>query len=42
MVAFEIDAVLSAANVARNFSDDTGPLATARALIELRLGLAAA
>lgn len=37
MVAFEIDALLSAANVARNLSDDTTPLAAARALIALRL-----
>jgi AcrR family transcriptional regulator len=37
-LAFEIDALLSAANVDRNLSDDTGPLATARGLIALRLG----
>jgi AcrR family transcriptional regulator len=38
MVAFEIDALLSAANVSRNLSDDTTPLAFARTLIALRLG----
>lgn len=38
MVAFEIDALLAAANVSRNLSDDTTPLAVARALIALRLG----
>lgn len=37
MLAFEIDALLAAANVARNFGDDTGHLATARSLISLRL-----
>jgi len=37
MLAFEIDALLAAANVARNLSDDTKPLATARELIALRL-----
>jgi AcrR family transcriptional regulator len=37
MVAFEIDALLSAANVARNLSDDTAPLALARSLIGMRL-----
>lgn len=36
-LAFEIDALLSAANVARNFGDDTGPLRMARRLIGLRL-----
>jgi len=30
--------VTAAANVARNLTDDTGPLATARELIALRLG----
>ncbi len=40
MVAFEIDALLAAANVSRNLSDDTAPLALARALISLRLGKA--
>lgn len=40
MLAFEIDALLSAANVARNLSDDTAPLAMARALIMTRLGVA--
>jgi len=39
MLAFEIDALLAAANVARNLSDDTTPLATARELITLRLGV---
>jgi len=38
MLAFEIDALLSAANVDRNFTDDTAPLAAARSLIALRLG----
>ncbi len=38
MLAFEIDALLAAANVSRNLSDDTAPLAVARALISLRLG----
>ena len=38
MLAFEIDALLAAANVSRNLSDDTTPLAQARALIALRLG----
>jgi AcrR family transcriptional regulator len=38
MVAFEIDALLSAANVDRNFCDDTSPLEAARALISFRLG----
>lgn len=37
LVAFEIDALLAAANVARNFSDDTTPLRSARTLVELRL-----
>lgn len=37
MLAFEIDALLAAANVARNLSDDTKPLAMARELIALRL-----
>jgi len=39
LVAFEIDALLAAANVARNLSDDTKPLDTARVLIALRLGV---
>ncbi len=39
MVAFEIDALLSAANVARNLTDDTSHLAAAQALITLRLGI---
>jgi AcrR family transcriptional regulator len=38
MVAFEIDALLAAANVSRNLSDDTTPLTVARALIASRLG----
>jgi hypothetical protein len=38
MLAFEIDALLSAANIARNFADDEEPLSRARALIALRLG----
>ena len=41
MVAFEIDALLSSANVSRNLSDDTTPLDMARALIDLRLGTTA-
>ena len=38
LVAFEVDALLSMANVQRNITDDVGPLADARRLIELRLG----
>jgi AcrR family transcriptional regulator len=38
LLAFEIDALLSAANVDRNFHDDTRALADARKLIALRLG----
>jgi hypothetical protein len=38
MVAFEIDALLAAANVTRNLSDDPAPLTAARRLIEFRLG----
>jgi AcrR family transcriptional regulator len=38
MLAFEIDALLAAANVARNLSDDSRPLEVARSLIALRLG----
>jgi AcrR family transcriptional regulator len=38
MVAFEIDALLAAANVARNLGDTDAPLAAARGLIDLRLG----
>ena len=38
MVAFEIDALLMAANLDRNFADDTRPLRDVRALIALRLG----
>jgi AcrR family transcriptional regulator len=41
-LAFEIDALLSAANVDRNLSDDTTPLSMARDLITLRLGTRAA
>jgi AcrR family transcriptional regulator len=37
MLAFEVDALLAAANVARNLSDDTGPLEVSRSLIALRL-----
>jgi AcrR family transcriptional regulator len=37
LLAFEIDALLSAANVDRNFADDTGPLDMARTVIALRL-----
>lgn len=40
MLAFEVDALLSAANVSRNLSDDTAALAVARDLIALRLGSA--
>jgi AcrR family transcriptional regulator len=39
MLAFEIDAVLAAANVSRNLADDTAALDVARALIDLRLGV---
>jgi AcrR family transcriptional regulator len=42
MLAFEIDALLAAANVSRNLSDETTALAAARSLIALRLGGAAA
>ena len=38
MVAFEVDALLSAANIARNFTDDTAALSAAKDLIVLRLG----
>ena len=38
MLAFEIDALLSSANVSRNLSDETTPLDVARAVIALRLG----
>ena len=38
MVAFEVDALLAAANVSRNLTDGTAPLALARTLIDLRLG----
>jgi hypothetical protein len=39
MLAFEIDAVLAAANVSRNLADDTAALDIARSLIDLRLGV---
>jgi AcrR family transcriptional regulator len=39
MLAFEIDALLAAANVARNLHDDDNALQTARDLIRLRLGI---
>jgi AcrR family transcriptional regulator len=38
MVAFEIDALLAAANVSRNLADTAAPLAVARSLIAYRLG----
>ncbi|MEY2451928.1 MAG: hypothetical protein QOD92_1502 [Acidimicrobiaceae bacterium] len=38
MLAFEIDALLSSANVSRNLNDETTPLQLARDLIGLRLG----
>lgn len=41
MVAFEVDAVLGAANVARNLSDDLAHLTAARGLLAERLGLPA-
>lgn len=37
VVAFEIDALLSSANVSRNLADDTAPLELARSLIRFRL-----
>ena len=40
LLAFEIDALLAAANVSRNLGDDTTALALARSLIALRLGTA--
>jgi len=40
--AFEIDALLAAANVSRNLSDDVAALQTARELVHLRLGSTAA
>jgi hypothetical protein len=40
MVAFEIDALLAAANISRNLSDDTISLAAVHALISLRIGKA--
>jgi AcrR family transcriptional regulator len=42
MVAFEVDALLSAANVSRNLGDDTAPLDAARDLIAMRLRPASA
>ncbi len=39
LLAFEIDALLSAANVDRNFHDDVRSLADARRIIGLRLGV---
>ncbi len=38
LVAFEIDALLMAANIDRNLTDDTTPLRETRSLIALRLG----
>ena len=38
LVAFEVDALLSMANVQRNITDDVSALDDARQLIELRLG----
>ena len=38
LIAFEIDALLSMANVQRNITDDTAPLDDAQRLIGLRLG----
>lgn len=38
LVAFEVDALLSMANVQRNITDDVSALDDARRLIELRLG----
>ena len=38
LIAFEVDALLSMANVQRNITDDAGALDDARRLIELRLG----
>ncbi|MBV8961346.1 MAG: TetR/AcrR family transcriptional regulator, partial [Actinobacteria bacterium] len=38
LVAFEIDALLSMANVQRNITDDIAALDDARRLIDLRLG----
>ncbi len=38
LLAFEIDALLAAGNIARNLGDDPKPLAQARQLIALRLG----
>jgi hypothetical protein len=38
LLAFEIDALLAAANTARNLVDEVKPLETVRTLIDLRLG----
>ena len=40
LVAFEVDALLSAANLQRNLTDDSAPLEHARELIALRLARA--
>jgi AcrR family transcriptional regulator len=40
LIAFEVDALLSAANVERNLADDVAKLVSARQVIEHRLGLA--
>ncbi len=40
MLAFEIDALLAAANVARNIHDDNTALTKATTLIHIRLRLA--
>jgi AcrR family transcriptional regulator len=39
LLAFEIDALLAAANIARNLHDDDDALQTARQIIHLRLGI---
>jgi hypothetical protein len=39
LVAFEIDALLAAANIARNLHDDDNALHIARDIIHLRLGI---
>jgi len=39
LIAFEVDALLSAANVERNLADDVGKLTVARQVIEHRLGM---
>ena len=38
MVAFEIDALVAAANTARNLTDSQQPLVTVRAILDRRLG----